>query len=301
MAQMTMPDTTGADGVPPAGPPTGAPDGASGPTPRRRRRTVRRVLIGLGVVIVLVIGGGAAWWFFGRDQARPISSDAALQQFRQSGATGSDGDGRPAIGVYSAVATGSEDIGIPGLTESYGPGAPVTVTHGDGGCFTYRADLNNHHWRSWTFCPASGATFALTSADTRTVRDVPGLNVDSLTTYTCPTPVPYLWPDPAVGDTRTGSCTGASDTITGVTGDAGSVEVLDLGTLTVGGTEVAVVHLRSTDTFTDAQTGTEVDEWWLDARTGLPLKLVIDAHLKSSLGDYIETGTLELTTLTPAT
>ena len=39
------------------------------------------------------------------------------------------------------------------------------MTHGDGGCFTYRADLNNHHWRSWTFCPASGATFALTAAD----------------------------------------------------------------------------------------------------------------------------------------
>ncbi len=298
---MTMADTTGADGAPPGEPPADAGDGPSGPAPTRRHRTLWRVLIGLGVVVVLVIGAGAAWWFFGREEARPVSSDAALQQFRESGATGAEGDGRPALGVYSAVATGSEDIGIPGLTESFGPEAPVTVTHGDGGCFTYRADLNNHHWRSWTFCPTSDATFALRSADTATVRNAPGLDVDSLTTYTCQTPVPYLWPDPAVGQTRAGSCTGTSDTISGLTGDAGSVEVLELGTLTIDGTEVAVVHLRSTDTFTDAQTGTEVDEWWLDARTGLPLKLVIDADLNSSVGDYIEKGTLELTTLTPAT
>jgi hypothetical protein len=297
MSQMTMADTTGADGAPPEGP----PEATSPAAPPARRRVLWKVLIGLGVVVVLVIGAGAAWWFFGREEARPVSSDAALQQFRESGATGGEGDGRPALGVYRAVATGSEDIGVPGLTESFGPEAPVTVTHGDGGCFTYRADLNNHHWRSWTFCPTSDATFALRSADTSTIRNAPGLDVNSLTTYTCQTPVPYLWPDPAVGDTRSGSCTGTSDTIKGVTGDAGSVEVLDLGTLTVDGTEVPVVHLRSTDTFTDAQTGAEIDEWWLDARTGLPLKLVIDADLTSSVGDYIEKATLELVTLTPAT
>ncbi len=294
---MTTVDTAGADGAPPEG-----PSGPSSPPARpARRHVLRKVLMGLGILVVLVIGAGAAWWFFGREEARPVSSDTALQQFRDSGATGAQGDGRPALGVYSAIATGSEDIGIPGLTESFGPEAPVTVTHGDGGCFTYRADLNNHHWRSWTFCPTSDATFALRSADTSTVRNAPGLDVDSLTTYTCQTPVPYLWPDPTVGDSRSGSCTGTSDTIEGITGDAGTVEVLDLGTLTVGGTEVAVVHLRSTDTFTDAQTGTEVDEWWLDVRTGLPLKLAIDADLTSSVGDYIEKGTLELTSLTPVT
>jgi len=79
------------------------------------------------------------------------------------------------------------------------------------------------------------------------------------------------------------------------------VEFLGTDTLTVGDTDVAVVHVRSTDTFGDAQTGTEIDEWWLDARTGLPLKLVIDAKLNSSVGDYIEKGTLALTTVTPAT
>ena len=68
-----------------------------------------------------------------------------------------------------------------------------------------------------------------------------------------------------------------------------------------GGTEIEVVHLRSMDTFTDSQVGTEVDEWWIDVATGLPVKLVIDADLTSSVGDYIEKGTLELTSLEPVT
>jgi hypothetical protein len=292
MAQLTMDDAPGAE-LP-------DPDDTT-PEPRRPRRVLWRVLIGIAVVVVVAILAAVGWFFFGRDQATQRSTDAALEDFRQSGAAGTEADGRPAAGVYDAVAQGSEDIGLPGLTESFGPGAPVTVTHGDGGCFGYRVDLNTHHWRSWTFCPVGEATFALTVADTSTVRDVPGLDVDSLTTYTCQTPVPYLWPGAAVGDRREGSCTGVSDTIDGVTGDAGMVEVLDLGTMTIGGTEIDVVHLRSTDTFTDSQVGTEVDEWWIDVATGLPVKLVIDADLTSSVGDYIEKGTLELTSLEPVT
>jgi hypothetical protein len=289
MSTVTIDPPAPADGEPPT-PPT-----------RRRHRTLWRVLIGLAVLVVVLVAAGAAWWVFGRDQAAQRSTDAALEDFRRSGGAAATDDGRPAIGVYTATAEGSEDIGVPGLTESFGPGAPVTVTHGDGSCFTYAVDLNTHHRRTWTFCPATDATFALASADTRTVRNVPGLDVDSLTTYTCQTPVPYLWPDPTTGERRVGSCTGISDAFGGTTTDAGSVEFLGTDTLTVGDTDVAVVHVRSTDTFGDAQTGTEIDEWWLDARTGLPLKLVIDAKLNSSVGDYIEKGTLALTTVTPAT
>jgi hypothetical protein len=292
MAQLTIDDAPGAE-IPDPDDPT--------PTPRGRRRLVWRVLIGLAVAVVVIVLAGVGWFFFGRDGATERSTDAALDDFRQSGAAGSEAEGRPAVGVYDAVASGSEDIGLPGLTESFGPGAPVTVTHGAGGCFTYRVDLNTNHWRSWTFCPEGEATFALTVADSSTVRDVPGLDVDSLTTYTCETPVPYLWPEAAVGDRREGSCTGVSDTIDGITGDAGMVEVLGFETMTVGGEEVDVVHLRSTDTFTDAQVGTEVDEWWIDVATGLPVKLVIDADLTSSAGDYVEKATLELTSLVPTT
>jgi hypothetical protein len=298
MAHVTIDDTTGADQVPPGGPSTPVPGSTP---PKGRRRLLWRILIGLGVVVVVLVAAGAAWWTFGRDDARQVSTDEVLEQFRQSGAAGSDGEGRPAVGVYAATATGSEDIGVPGLTESFGPGAPVTVTHGGEGCFTYRADFNSHHWRSWTFCSGADAVFALTATDSATTRDIPGLDLDSLTTFTCETPLPFLWTDAAVGDRREGSCTGISDVIEGPTSDAGVVEVLGTPTLTIGGVEVPTVHVRSTDTFGGSQTGTEVDEWWIDARTGLPLKVIIDSKMTSSHGDYIENGTLELTTLEPTT
>ena len=289
--------------------PAPAPGDAPDPVPqgpRRRRITVGRVLLGLGVLIVVLVVAGAAWWFLGRDEAEQRSTDSVVEDLRASGETASNDVGRPAFGVYAATATGTEDVGFPGLTESLGPNAPVTVTHGDGGCFTYRVDFNTHHWRTWRFCPGAGAAFALDQTESYTTRNLPGVDFgSSLNTFTCSTPVPYLWSDAVVGETRAGTCSGTSDTIPGVTTDGAVVEVLEHTTLTIGGNEVAVVHIRATDTFGDAQVGHETDEWWLDASTGLPVKVVIDSRMTSDspVGslDYVEKGTLELTTLDPTT
>jgi hypothetical protein len=277
-----------------------APEPAPAPAPKKRR-VVWRVLIGLGLVIVLVVAAVALWFFVLRSGAGERSTEDALKDLRASGASGATDDGRPAVGVYTALASGSEDIGLPGLTESFGPNAPVTVTHADGGCFVYRVDLNTNHFRTWTFCPTEGATFALTASDGSTRRNVPGLTTPTVTRYVCEQPIPYLWPDPVVGDQRSGSCTGTSDAMDGVTGDTCVVEVLDIGVMTVGDEDVPVVHVRSTDTFSGNQGGTEVDEWWLDSRTGLPVRLEIDADVTSSVVDYRESGTVELTSLVPAT
>src|SRR5690606_20238072 len=105
----------------------------------------------------------------------------------------------------------------------------------------------------------------------------------------------------AGGDVRRGSCTGVTDVVEGTTADAGSVEVLDLTTLTIGGEAVATVHVRATDVLTRSQIGSEADEWELDLRTGLPVRIVIDADMTSSVGDYRESATIELTSLVPAT
>jgi len=285
-----------------------APDAADGPAgnpPRRRRITLGRVLIALALVVVLLVGAGVAWWIFGRDHAEPVSTDSVVKDFRDSGSTGAPSGGPP-VGVYAAVATGTEDVGFPGLTESLGPNAPVTVTAGDGGCFTYRVDFNTHHWRNWQFCPTDGAAFALARTQSYTTRNLPGVDFgSSLNTYVCDTPVPYLWTGAQVGDRRQGSCTGTSDTISGVTTDTGVAEVLGLTTVTVGGTDVDVVHIRVTDTFGQAQSGHETDEWFLDSSTGLPVKIVIESDITSDTpvgtADYVEKATLDLATLVPAT
>ena len=151
----------------------------------------------------------------------------------------------------------------------------------------------------------SDADFALTNAVSATERKFPGLDFGSVNTFTCQQQPAYLWPDQAPGERREGSCTGTSDTIAGTTTDAATVEVLARSTIAVGGPDAAVVHLRTTDTFGEAQSGTEIDEWWIDDRTGLPLKLVFDVNTKSDTpvgpADYVDRGTLELTSLEPAT
>ncbi len=288
-----------------AGPP--ATDAAPGPgseRPRPRRR-LRRALIGLGLAVVVLVGAGAVWFLVGRDVARERTSDEALRDFRSSAGATTEAAGRPDAGVYPAVASGTESVGIPGLDETLGPNAPVTVTHGDGGCFTYRADLNTHHWRTWTFCPTEGTTFALTGAEGGTLRKLPGLDFGSVNTYVFHQPVPFVWPGQAAGDTRQGAGTGTADTIAGVTDDRVTVEVLGTETLTIDGQQVEALHLSTLDTLTGAQPGTEQDEWWIDARTGLPLKLVFDVRSTSDspvgTAVYTDRGQLELTSLRPAT
>src|SRR5437867_3265408 len=130
-----------------------------GQAPRRAHRRLRRVIIGIAVVLVVLVGAAALWFVFGREKARQVSAKDALAQFRDNGGASTEAAGRPAAGVYTATAAGRESIGLPGFDESFGLNAPVVVTHGDGGCFTYRADFNSHHWRSWTYCPTATATF----------------------------------------------------------------------------------------------------------------------------------------------
>jgi hypothetical protein len=255
------------------------------------------VLVGLAAVLV----AGGLWFFLGRDQAQQLDDQEALSEFRSANSSTGAADGRPPAGVYAATATGVESIGIPGFDEDLGPNAPVTVTHGAAGCFTYRVGFNSHHWRSWTYCPSATATFALASSEGFTERKAPGLNIATLATFDCQQPVDFLWPDAAVGETRSGRCTGTNDIDDAVTDDAMEVEVLGRDTLTVDGQQVEVVHVRSTETFSRAQTGTEVDEWWLDASTGLPVRLVVDARLQGGLSSYTETADLTLTSMSPAT
>lgn len=281
--------------------------GVASPQPPRRRRGRLVAVVAASVVVVLALVG-ALWFMVGRDKARARSTDEAVATFRTAGGSADPAGSpvrRPDAGVYAAAASGSESVGIAGLDESFGAVAPVTITQGENGCFTYRADLNTHHWRSWTYCPTATASFALTGTQSSTLRKFPGLDFGSVNSYTCDRPLPAVWPGAAVGDRLEGSCTGTSDTIAGVTTDAGTVEVVEFGTRRVGDTDVPAVHIRTADTFGGAQSGSETADLWLATDTGLPLAISFDTRVKSETpvgtADYIDVGRLELTTLTPTT
>ncbi len=282
---------------------TGAPSEEQGPASpdARPRHRLRRVLIGIAVLVVVLLAAGAAWFVFGREQAEQLTDDQALEEFRAASRGEVEALGRPAVGVYPATASGTESIGIPGFDEELGPNAPMTLTYSDDGCFTTRVDFNSHHWRSWNYCPSPTATFALVGIESWTQRKAPGLDLSTLSTYSCDQPLDVLWADPAAGETRTGSCTGVSDLDGAVTGDRATTEVLGTDTIEIDGRRVEVVNVRTTDEFSEAQTGTEVGTWWFDAATGLPVRFTVDASLSGGSGDYREDFEVELTSLTPAT
>ncbi len=108
-----------------------------------------------------------------------------------------------------------------------------------------------------------------------------------------------------MGETREGSCSGTSDSISGVTTDAGKVEVVEFTTVTVGGTEVPVVHIRTSDEFGGAQSGTEQADLWLSVENGLPVRVSFDTRTKSDTpvgtADYVDQGQVDLTNLVPTT
>jgi hypothetical protein len=104
------------------------------------------------------------------------------------------------------------------------------------------------------------------------------------------------------GTRRAGACTGTTDSDESVTDDVAGIEILETeATITIDGEDTAVVRARTSDTLSGDQTGAEHGEWWLDATTGLPLRVSIEATLSGGLADYSEQFDLELSTLTPAT
>lgn len=289
------------DPVAPIAPTAPAPDDGAG-SPRPRRRAWKVVAMVAGTVLVLV-AIAVLWFFLGRDRASELTDSQALTDFRAAAGetSGSEALGRPRAGVYAATATGSESIGLPGFDEQVGPNAPVTVTHGDDGCYTFRTDLNSHHWRSWTFCPTQSARFALVRLDSSTERRAPGLDIATITTYRCATPLDFSWDGAAPGDVRRGACEGTSDMDDSITEDAAQAEVVATGSRTVAGVRRDAVHVRTSDAFSGAQTGYERGDWWLDAETGLPLAVSIEAELEGGPSTYAETLDLVLSTLQPAT
>ncbi len=260
---------------------------------RRRRRwpwLVAAVLVAVGVLVgVLVLTA---------NQAHEVTMGQAEQHLGGQG-QGSAG-ARPARGVYDYAGSGTEHLTLPPLTQGEGPTIPGTVTLEGSNCWVFRVDYSSHHWQTWDYCRHGGDTWEA-GGQTWQLWAIGPLNETDLSTFSC-APRTMSLPAAAVpGDQWEGRCTGTGTAVKGRTLSRGPYRFIGLTTLALGGHPVQAAEVLRRRTDTGAQHGTEWAEVWLDAATGLPVRLRqrIEVTTDTPFGSstYTQSGVFTLTSL----
>lgn len=268
--------------------------------PRRRRA---RVALGVVSALVVIVGGFAVVWV--STDAHEVSLATADQQFRHHSHTkaGYKKPGRPAVGVYAYVGSGTASLSLPPKTEHAGPTMPGTVTYGAGGCWTLRIDYSDVHWEFATYCPHGDALWE-SSRGGYYDWDFVATSISDTSTYTC-RPAEVAIPGPNHRDRPYRfSCRGKNHPLKlGPVTLAGTVRYLGSGVIDVGGVSVPALHLEEVARFSGAQSGTDLENTWYDRADGLPLESswTTDVTTPTAIGDstLASSAHFRLTSLTP--
>lgn len=253
----------------------------------RRRRVVAGILVGCLVVAGIA---GARTGIFARDRAQPASVQDALSRFRQG-----DRATRSLEGVYRVTTTGFETLDVLGGARHRYP-ATTTITARRTAC-GLRIDWQALQERTtaWQLCStAAGIELASTSERHRFFWS------SDTTSYSCTgallLPAAEADIDPA--RPRAFTCTNR--------GARKSGRAVSLGrmTLRIGSTSVEAEHVRTTTVVSGDSQGRETTDWWLDTRTGLPVRVSLDSRTsrKTIVGTahYTESAELQLASLVPS-
>lgn len=269
----------------------------------------RRALLALGVVAVLLVAGGIAVAVVLDHQPGPASLDDAVADFAGGGDHGDGATGArtpPPEGVYVYEGSGSESLSILPGSHDQGPRLPGTVTHHDGGCWTFRIEYHQDHWQEWRYCPGGEDGQDLVERGGRTYQawDLGVTAIGNTSTFHCPDSV-VIRADAEPGDRWHQECDGTSDTVDGTTVSAGLTRFVGEETVTIGGEDVPALHYHQVREMADAQSGRQVEDFWFRASDGLPLRNTRSASIDSDspVGaiTYAEDGEWRLTSLTPRT
>jgi hypothetical protein len=264
---------------------------------------LRWTIVGIVTVFVVVVGLVAGRYLF-RSHPGAKSVDQALTQFRRSGASASGGPSSsqlPAPGVYAMTGTGSEKISFPPDSQADGSTMPVSVQLLDGSCFRWRVDYNEAYWQDEDICH-DGSDLSIRGFRNDQRWDFGDLKIDNTAEFTCDQPQGFPLTGP-IGTSATGRCSGGNTAEGGKTVIASVEEIVGRATLRVGTTSVGTVHLREKDRSSGAQTGEQLTDWWIDARTGLPVRVDRRYRLESpspvGTVTYTEDGHGQLEDMTP--
>ena len=259
----------------------------------------------LGIAGLVVVGAASVLGAYAfRSHPGPRSVGSAVDQYRRSTSSSATGFVWPASGVYVARGSGTEAISVPPDRHDDGPTMPISVLHLANGCWRWRIDYNTAHWHQYDYCP-KGGQLLLTAQRNSLSWDFGLTRVTNLADYTCTPPAPIVVTDPRPGSTFTHHCSGTNSAVKGPSVAVGPARILGRETLTIGTRRVAALHQARVEQMSGEQKGTLREEWWFEARTGLPLAASRTYRLvtASPIGSitYTETGSWHLTSLVPKT
>lgn len=264
------------------------------------RLRIAAVALGLALVVAAGVVVGA---FVFRDRPTERSVDDAVAAFRSSTtAMQAASFVVPEPGVYEAIGHGGEQISTPPMEQADSETMPVTVVPTQDGCWTWRIDYNSAHWHEYDFCP-QGDGLTLEGQRNFQSWDLGVESITNLSTTTCDPPAAILVAGAEPGDEQQHRCTGVNTAAEGDSVAEGPSTMIGTETLEIAGQEVEAVHQRRVTTMTGAQRGTLTEDWWLEPRTGLPLRVDRDYELRtdSVIGEigYSENGSWTLASLEP--
>jgi hypothetical protein len=245
-----------------------------------------RWLIAGGIAVVVAAAATAVWELALRDTATPVTVDAALARFR---AGVKRGHAPIPAGVYVYATSGSEAISALGGRRHRYP-ARSTVTVAPGGCgMTLRWDVLTSRSNRYEIC-RRGTVLAVWTETHRFVGQ------DDHTTWVCQG-TSWLPADDTAGATSRYGCRGG-DTV-----QRGTSTVIGEEPVSVGGADVAAVHIRLAVAESGGARGPIVEERWLEPGSGLPLRITYAVTTKnaSPIGDvtFSERYDMRLTSLEP--
>lgn len=258
--------------------------------PRRRTRRSATVVVAAAVVAAAALtGGGVAVWRFGlSDASEPASVDEAVGRFR--GVAGVE-DSRIPTGVYEYATNGFEFVSaLGGRRHRYPARSTITVT--TTGCgVALRWEVLAARTNELAVCTA-GDELRLSSWSER--HEFFG-RADR-TDWRC-AEAAWLPAERRPGATSAVRCRSADAALDGTT------TVLGAETVAVGPRRVRALRLRVDARESGGSRGRLVQEHWLAADTGLPLRVVYRVRTAnpSPIGDvtFEERYELELVSLDP--
>jgi hypothetical protein len=223
------------------------------------RPSRRRLIIGLAVLVPLIIVGGLAiavtTGLLLEDKATPVSIQDVLARFHEGERRTGKLDG-----VYLYATRGQESVdALGGATHRYPKSTTITVVTVPCGMRLLWEPFEERSVR-WTLCATADG---IELADWKVAHEFFGQG--DRTGYTCTESV--LVPAEEKSGASPFRCRSGSGEGTGET------RVVGLETVTVGGSRLKVLRVRTVSHVTGGDGGTETTEWWLDDRSGLPVRI----------------------------